>query len=90
VSQIISVEVPDKLMQELNLSAQDAAEEIVELGIYQLKVRRALALYEARTGSLGYIAEKLQIDKTDLIREAILRGLEPPFDDQTIQEELGV
>jgi hypothetical protein len=44
VSQVISVEVPDKLMQELNLSAQEAAKEIVELGIYQLKVRRALAL----------------------------------------------
>lgn len=90
MSQVISVEVPDQLIQELNLSAQDAAEEIVELGIYQLKVRRALALYEERMGSLGYIAEKLQLDKAALIREAHLRGLEPPFDDQTIQEELGV
>ncbi|MBX3002118.1 MAG: hypothetical protein KF893_26575 [Caldilineaceae bacterium] len=90
MSQIITVEVPDQLMQQLNLSAEDVAEEIVELGIYQLKVRRALALYEAGTGSLGYIAEQLDLDKVDLIREAHLRGLEPPFDDQAIQEELGI
>jgi hypothetical protein len=32
----------------------------------------------------------MQLDKADLIREANLRGLEPSFDDQTIQEELGV
>jgi hypothetical protein len=55
------------------------------LGIYQFKVRQALEMYQAGVGSLGYVAEKVGLFKQDLIREARARGIEPPFDEQTVQ-----
>jgi hypothetical protein len=58
------------------------------MGLYQYKVERALNLYRAGVGSLGYIAEQLGLSKRDLIREARLRGLEPEFSDETVEEEL--
>jgi len=46
-------------------------------------------MYQAGAGSLGYVAEKAGLSKRDLIREARARGVEPPFDEQTVREELG-
>ncbi len=59
-------------------------QEIIQLGIYQFKVRQALEMYQAGAGSLGYVAEKVGLFKRDLIREARARGIEPPFDEQTV------
>jgi predicted HTH domain antitoxin len=58
--------------------------------IDQLKVRRALEMYQIGADSLGYAAEKTGLSKRDLIREAHTRGIEPPFDEQTVCEELGL
>ena len=38
--------------------------------------------------SLGYIAERVGLPKRDLIRKAHSRGIEPPFDEQMVNEEL--
>lgn len=49
----------------------------------------------ARPGSLprwcrvsSYIAEQVGLSKRDLIREARMRGIEPDFSEETVQEEL--
>ncbi len=63
-------------------------QQIFRLGLYQYKVERALALYRDGVGSLGYIAEQLGLSKRDLIREARIRGIEPDFSEETVQEEL--
>ena len=65
-------------------------QEIIQLGTHQLRVRRALEMYQTGIGSLGYVAEKTGLSKRDLIREARARGIEPPFDEQAVHEELGV
>ena len=57
-------------------------------GGHQYKVERALSLYQAGVGSLGYIAEQLGLSKRDLIREARMRGIEPVSGEETVQEEL--
>lgn len=61
---------------------------IVRLGIRQMKVERAIRLYEDGVGSLGYIAGQLEMTKTDLIREMRLRNIEPEFSEETVAEEL--
>ena len=63
-------------------------QQIFRSGLYQYKVERGLKLYSDGVGSLGYIAEQLGLSKRDLIREARLRGIEPDFSEQTVQEEL--
>jgi predicted HTH domain antitoxin len=63
-------------------------QQIFRLGLYQYKIERALALYRDGVGSLGYIAQQLGLSRRDLIREARMRGIEPDFSEETVQEEL--
>lgn len=63
-------------------------QQIFRVGLHQYKIDRALQLYLDGVGSIGYIAEQLRLPKTDLIREAKKRGIEPDFSEQTLLEEL--
>jgi len=63
--------------------------EVVRLGVRQVKLDRAIRLYLDGVGSLGYISEKLGLDKRELIHEARLRSIEPDFSEGTEEEELG-
>jgi hypothetical protein len=85
----VRVEIPEEWLQDLEWDQATVMQEIIQLGVYQFKVRRALEMVLAGTGSLGYIAEKTGLSKRDLIREARSRGIEPSFDEQTVREELG-
>ena len=86
---VVTLEIPEKWLQGLDWERAVVMREIVQLGAYQFKVRRALEMYQAGAGSLGYVAEQVGLSKRDLIREARARGIEPPFDEQTVREELG-
>ena len=85
----ITVEIPRQWLAGLEDGQGVLIQEIVKLGIEQLKIRRALELYQTAAGSLGYVAEQVGLPKRDLIREARARGIVPPFDEQTVHEELG-
>jgi predicted HTH domain antitoxin len=89
MEKVVKVEIPEAWLQDLEWDQATVMQEIIQLGVIQFKVRRALALYQAGAGSLGYIAEAAGLPKRDLIREARARGIEPPFDEQTVREELG-
>jgi hypothetical protein len=88
MEQPITLEIPQQWVQGLDWGQTAVMEEIIQLGAYQLKLRRALEMYRAGAGSLGYVAAKTGLSKRDLIREARLRGIEPSFDEQTVREEL--
>jgi hypothetical protein len=62
---------------------------VFRLGVYQYNVERAIKLYQNDMGSLGFIARQLNLPKQDLIHEFRLRGIEPDFSEETVQEELG-
>jgi predicted HTH domain antitoxin len=85
----ITIEIPQEWVQDLEWDQGILLQEIVQLGIRQLKVRRALELYKSSNVSLGYAAQQVGISKRELIVEARVRGIEPPFDEQTVREELG-
>jgi hypothetical protein len=85
----VTLEIPGQWIEGLDLDQEAVVQEIIRLGLYQLRVRRALEMYQAGGASLGYVAEKTGLSKRDLIHEARTRGLEPPFDEQTVDEELG-
>jgi predicted HTH domain antitoxin len=90
MDKVVTVEIPEQWLQDLDWQRGTVLQEIIQLGSYQLKVRSALEMYQAGVGSLGYAAERVGLSKRDLIREARARGIEPPFDEQTVHEELGV
>jgi hypothetical protein len=89
MGQAITLEIPQQWVQGLDWAQAAVIEEIIQLGAYQFKLRRALEMYRAGAGSLGYVSAKTGLPKRDLIREARLRGIEPSFDEQTVREELG-
>lgn len=84
----ITMEIPEQWLEGLDVDRSLVMQEIIQLGVYQFKIRRALEMYLARVGSLGYIAEKLGLSKRQLVEEARQRGLDPFYDEQTVQEEL--
>jgi predicted HTH domain antitoxin len=90
MAKVVTVEIPEQWLQGLDWDQTTMIQEIIQLGLYQFKVRRALDMYQAGASSLGYVAEKAGLSKRDLIREARARGIEPAFDEQTVSEELGV
>ena len=90
MEKVVTVEIPEQWLQDLDWHQGAVMQEIIQLGTHQLRVRRALEMYQAGIGSLGYVAEKTGLSKRDLIREARARGIEPPFDEQAVHEELGV
>lgn len=73
----------------MDIDPNAVMQEIIQLGIHQFKVRRALEMYQAGIGSLGYVAEKVGLSKRELIHEARSRGMEPSFDEESVREELG-
>jgi hypothetical protein len=89
MEKVITVEVPEQWLQGLDWDESAVVQEIIQLGAYQFKVRRALEMYQAGTGSLGYVADKTGLSKRDLVREARARGIVPPFDEEMVGEELG-
>jgi hypothetical protein len=89
VDKLVTVEIPEQWLEDLDWHQRAILQEIIQLGTYQLRVRRALEMYQAGAGSLGYIAERVGLSKRDLIREARARGIEPSFDERTVGEELG-
>ena len=88
MEKVMRVEIPEQWLQGLDWDRGAVVQEIIRLGTYQLKIRRALEMYQAGAGSLGYVAEQAGLSKRDLIREARARGIEPPFDEEIIREEL--
>jgi predicted HTH domain antitoxin len=90
VEEMITVKIPQQWFIGLESEQEIMIEEIIQLGIQQLKIRRALELYRSGAGSLGYVAEKMGLSKRELICEARARGITPRFDEPMINEELGL
>ncbi len=63
-------------------------QEIFRKGLYQYKVERAIRLYREGVGSLGYLADQLDLPKRELVREMRLRGVDPSFSEESVQEDL--
>jgi len=87
MEQTVAMQIPRQWLEGVP-EEQTTLRQIFRLGLHQYKVERALTLYRDGVGSLGYIAEQLGLSKRDLIREARMRGIEPDFSEETVQEEL--
>ena len=83
----IELEIPQEWVADL----QDQATllEVLGLGLQERRFRRALALYEAGAGSLGYVAELVGLSKHVLMEEARKRGIHPQYDEHFVDQDLG-
>jgi predicted HTH domain antitoxin len=88
MEQTVTIHIPQfwmKGLPEETLTLQH----VIRLGIRQYKIERAIQLYRAGVGSVGYLAEQLEISKPELCQEFRQRGIDPEFSATTVQEELG-
>jgi len=88
-TEVCTINIPDSLAREINTANQDLLIELLERGLHALKIERALDQYSRGGISFGAAAQKADLSQTELARHAYARGLEPPYSDETLAEELG-
>lgn len=84
----ITLELPPTLAQELSEAGQEFVIDILERGLRELKIERALERYSRGGLSFGAVAQQAGVSRSELARHAHARGMEPPFSDETLREEL--
>ncbi len=84
----LRLEVPPSLAEELKSASQEFLVDLLERGLHQLKIDRALDRYARGGISFGAAAHQAGVSQSELARYAYARGMEPPFSSDTQVEEL--
>src|SRR4051794_3218903 len=85
----LTLTLPNDLIEEVESLREDLLVEILQRGLREVKIARALDA-SARGGlSFAAAAERAGISHPELSRHAYARGLEPSFSAATLAEELG-
>jgi predicted HTH domain antitoxin len=82
----VQLNIPQEWLQDV----QDptALLEILSLGLEERRIQRALRLYQQGAGSLGYVAELVNISKRVLMEEARRRGCLPQYEEHLVERDL--
>ena len=84
----LTVTVPPSLTHDLEAASEEFVAEILERGLRQWRIEKALDRYAARDVSFGAAAEQAGVSQGELARQAYARGMVPPFSSETLAEEL--
>jgi hypothetical protein len=87
-AEVFTLKIPDYLVRELKTANKDFLIELLERGLYALKIERALDQYARGGISFGSSAQQAGVSQSELARHAYARGMEPPFSAETLAEEL--
>ena len=85
----LTLTISGALADELKSVSQDRLLELLERGLREVKIDRALDLYSRGGMSFGAAAERAGVPTSEFARSAYARGLQPPFSSETLREELG-
>jgi predicted HTH domain antitoxin len=85
----LTLVVPDALARELDSVGEGFLVDLLERGLREFKIERALDRYARGGISFGAAARQAGVSRSDLARHAYSRGMEPPFSAETLAEELG-
>ena len=84
----LTLHLPDDLARELRTANQDLLVELLERGLRETKIDRALDLYSRGGLTFGAAAERAGVSRSELAQHAYARGMEPPFSSETLSEEI--
>lgn len=84
----ITLEVPSALAEELAAASQDFLIELLERGLRESRIERALERYKQGGLSFAAAAQLAGVPRSELARQAYARGMEPPHNEQMVAEEL--
>jgi predicted HTH domain antitoxin len=85
----LTLTIPDSLARELDSMGEGLLVDLLERGLREFKIDQALDRYVRGGISFGAAARQAGVSRSDLARVAYARGMEPPFSDETLAEELG-
>lgn len=88
-TQPLTLIIPDELARELDSVGEGLLIDLLERGLREFKIERALDRYTRGGISFGAAAHQAGVSQSELARHAYARGMEPPSSPQTLAEELG-
>lgn len=83
----ITLEVPASLAEDLADASQDFLVELLERGLRQSRIERALERYKQGGVSFAAAAQMAGVSRSDFARQAYARGMEPPYTERMADEE---
>jgi predicted HTH domain antitoxin len=84
----LTITIPAELARELDSTSREFLVDILERGLREFKIERALDRYARGGVSFGAAAHQAGVSQSELARYAYARGMEPPFSAETLAEEL--
>jgi predicted HTH domain antitoxin len=85
--QQVIIELPEDLARQVG-PYQGRLQELVLLGLSQLKAQEALTLYTRGIVSFARAAEIAELSRPEMIRQARAFGIRPRWSEQMVEEEL--
>jgi predicted HTH domain antitoxin len=85
---MIKLEIPEDVLKDFDIRDTSQLEEIIRVGIKQMKIEKTLHLYEKREISMARAAEVADVPLSEMMTQASARGLKPLFDKKMIEEEM--
>jgi predicted HTH domain antitoxin len=85
--QQVIIELPEDLARQVG-PYQGRLQELVLLGLSQLKAQEALTLYTRGIVSFARAAEIAGLSRPEMIRQARAFGIRPRWSEQMVEEEL--
>lgn len=84
----LTLTLPDSLAQELDSTSQEFLVQVLERGLYELKIERILEKYAQGELTFSAAAHQVGVSQSELARHAYARGMEPFFSAETLAEEI--
>ena len=88
IVQTLTINISDEIYNDISNIQTNKVEELIELGLRELKVKRVLNQYTKGEISFGRAAEIAGLRQDDLALKAYANGIYPQYSNQTVLEEL--
>jgi hypothetical protein len=83
----LTLEIPESLLEELQ-PYRDNLDGLLMVGLRQMKLESALALFKRGDVSLWKAARMAGVSLQEMTQHAVAQGLRPAVDEETVTEEL--
>lgn len=83
-----TLEISEDLLKDFDIKDSSQLKEIIEMGIKQMKIEKALHLFKEEKISIAKAAEVAGISLREMMLQASARGIKPMYDQQMVEEEM--
>lgn len=84
---MIKLEIPEDILKDVDIKDPSQIEEIIRIGIKQMKIEKALQSYKEGKISIAKAAKLSNVSVSEMMMQASARGLKPLYDKKMVEEE---